>query len=781
MENISSKPANVIIKDVLADERLADHSASSLSRRAQKRIERSGNQEASYNANEDESSENSKEYLQSIEGLQDQMQAMFIDMQRGFMTRDEKTADLAEEIKLQGRESVTATSEMRSALERFADILQSSLEPKNGPVRNSQRTRDSNSDSHKGEFFSGNVFRRDEFVVPILEDHEEKEDSSDEDEIKREAARTMLDRTPNMSDLMKMGSHGKSWYDARDGLQDGLSTIKKVNFSKSRERDFRHEEKGRGFRVKGGARAPSIEQQPEASYSDQIGQHPLNHPYGHSGNFPRHRLELIQGPDWTKINLKLENDTPDAVSNWMRQVANVQALHPGTRLPIWALLSEGMQIRVRALWWDQHKRSLDGNTQFLDLQELVTLLRNSFYPRSVVMFVDLFKRLVGDDHLKLMPSNYMSTCQNLQPMVRVVNALAGNVSHALAVILGDQVRAKRDISPNVLPALDYRGSEDASAPGFMRIWCSFLPQRFGRFIHDKLASHVDFRNLETYEDYITLWLRFFDAERKFSEEVVAQNATMRFYVGGSSHKSSEGSSDTTSGFKTSYRGTAVSDRGTAVSVKDMTTPKRFFSQKNFNKPRQGVSSVHEFEGEGNDEQLEPDFDVLDESVCEEIDRLCVVNANKPTNSRTSPNPTSIQPRPSTLQRSQMDSKDPGVRACYVFTRTGLCENRTCNYSHDASLARKAWQALADQLASSPYADKNYRPKAQNVPPLVALKQVNMMDSSERTQSEDFAVRYQMRSSSPNEGLASIAQDFPHDELPKNCSQSFASSGAREDY
>ena len=170
MEDIISKPANVIIKDVLVDEPLVDHSVGSLSRRAQKRIERSGNQEASCNANEDESSLNSKDYLQSIEGLQDQMQAMFLDMQHGFMSRDEKTEDLAREIKLQGRESVATISEMRSAMERFTAIFQSSLELKDGPVKNSRKTRDSNFDSKKGEFFSGDVFRRDEFVVTTLGD-----------------------------------------------------------------------------------------------------------------------------------------------------------------------------------------------------------------------------------------------------------------------------------------------------------------------------------------------------------------------------------------------------------------------------------------------------------------------------------------------------------------------------------------------------------------------------------------------------------------------------------
>ena len=762
MENFIQTNASGTINDVQS-ERITTSQPPLLSKKAQKRagLEIMSKGSVADNNDGDKDSEESVDSWKS-QHLQRQVKALEIRIENGQFSTDERMVQLEENMQRMFKQMEIS----------MANLFHSSQGPKGGPVKDSSKTRDSNFDSQKEESLSGDVFGNDEFVIPILGDHEVQDDSVEEEELKRQASRTMLDGPLDMSDLLRMGSHGKSRYNANDEFRGEMSSIKKVNFPEAREREFRYEEKGRGFRAKGGARAPSIEHQPEARYN---GPHPLHHPYSHSGDFPRHRLELFQGPDYDKLpGLKLENDSADSVSKWMRKVENVQALHPGTRLPIWALLSEGMQLRVRALWWDEHKRSLDGNTQFLDLQELITLLRNSFYPRSVVMFVDLFRRLVGEEHLKLMPSNYQPAYQNLQPMVRMINALAGNVSHALAVILGDQVRAKRDISANVLPALDYRGSEDASAPGFMRIWCSFLPLKFGRYIHDKLSLHADFRRLETYEDYITLWLRFFDAERKFSEEVVANNATMRFYTGGNSHKTSETNSDSASAFKANHRGTGSSGQ-------EASTPKRFFPQK-FIKARPGVSSVHEAEEEGNDENLEDESDMLDETMCEEIDRLCAVQpGNKSTHSRPSTSHSSIQARPSTLQRPQTDNKAPGVGVCFVFTRTGVCEARNCNYSHDVSLARKQWHSLADQLAASPHADKNYKPKVPNVPPFVPPKSVNMMDGPDRTQTEDFAMRYYMRSSSSPENLGSIAQGFLNDELPKNTSQSFASSPAREDY
>lgn len=50
------------------------------------------------------------------------------------------------------------------------------------------------------------------------------------------------------------------------------------------------------------------------------------------------------------------------------------------------------------------------------------------------------------------PAGLSSSSSNFQPMIKVVTAISGSVTHALSVILGDKERYPRDVTPNVLSA-----------------------------------------------------------------------------------------------------------------------------------------------------------------------------------------------------------------------------------------------------------------------------------------------------------------------------------------
>ena len=409
----------------------------------------------------------------------------------------------------------------------------------------------------------------------------------------------------------------------------------------------------------------------------------------------------------------LNSELAKVVSDWMRKVAQVQDLYPRSQLPIWALLSEGMQLRVRGLFWDHYKTTLDGRTHTLDLQKLVTLLRNSFYPRSVVMFVSLFKELVGTDHFKLLPPNYRPTFQNFKPMVKVVTSVAGSVNHALSVILGDQVRAHRDVSSNVLPALDSRGNDHSSSPGFMKIWCDLFPEKFGWYIHEKVQRSEEFRDLRTYEDYMALWLRFFDSERKRADEISSENQTMNFYTGSKSYKSPEASNDGTHNARVNFR--------QSQTAQDPATPRKFIPHK-FAPTRPRVSSIHDFNDGEAYEDLEPGVSSQDDEDClEELDFLNEVAAGRSHTPRSALHPTSILSKPHVQVRPQADAKTVGMSPCFVFARTGSCESRSCNFSHDKGQARICWKSQIDQLSSSPFADLSYKLKIPKIPATVPSK------------------------------------------------------------
>ena len=355
--------------------------------------------------------------------------------------------------------------------------------------------------------------------------HKNKESDNRGFEMPTPANRTMLDGTIGLNDLMRMGDH-----DEKGDFPSAFSTIKKVNFHHSGERgdrDDRAEIKPKGTRVSDSSRAQSIEGLPHNQYTEM---HQLHHPYINGGMFPPARMEIYQGPDFSKLDLVLDSDSAKAASEWLKKVAKVQALYPSCKLPIWALLSINMQMRVRALFWDHHKYSLDmGRSHLLDLPTLMTVLRSAFYPKSVVMFVSLFKKLVGDEHLKLLPAGYRPSYQNFQPMIKVVSSIVEAVDHALALILGDQERCERDVSNKVLPALDAKG-HDKSSPGFMKIWCELFPYDFGWYVHERVLREEGFGSIETYEGYMALWLQIFEVMRKKSEDILAENVTMHYYT-----------------------------------------------------------------------------------------------------------------------------------------------------------------------------------------------------------------------------------------------------------
>jgi len=524
----------------------------------------------------------------------------------------------------------------------------------------------------------------------------------------------------------------------------------------------------RDARPRGASRASSIENLPQAQYS---GTHPLNHPYIHSANFPQRSLEVHQGPDFSTLDVVLNSDLPRAVSDWMRKVEKIQALYPRSQLPIWALLSEDMQLRVRGLFWDQNKTTLDGRTHLLDLPKLITLLRNSFYPQSVVMFVSLFKELVGTDHFKLLPPNYRPTFQNFKPMIKVVTSIAGNVNHALAVILGDQVRAKRDVSSNVLPPLDSRGNDHSSSPGFMKIWCDLFPEKFGWYIHEKVQKGEEFYDVQTYEDYISLWLRFFDLERKRAEEISNENATMNFYTGNKSQKSSEAGPENSSSARTNFRQMQTGQ--------DPVTPKKFIphkfaSQRNF-QSRTGVSSMQDFDEKEACDDLEPGVSVQDEGFsAEELVFLSTVAVERSNAPRQSSHPTSILSKSQTPVRPHVDSKSVAPHPCFIYARTGSCEKRDCNFSHDRSQARVSWKEMVDQLMSSPFAEASYKPKISKIPAILPSRLAYLISEAEEAFLQQIVDEHVPVKYSAVPGLSS-------GEVTKTPPRGSAISNAIEDY
>ena len=167
------------------------------SRGGQKQAQRGAakSRRSSDSNNEDEkSSSGSSSYLQSNEGLQDQMTALFTDVQTMFNdvqvslgARDEVIAGLRE-----------SSVSMQSALESLAHsvrVISMGLnnKPASGGVsQNVLSGGDALVDSH------------DEFIVPALSSQAQQGPID----------RTVLDGSVDMSDLMRMGSHEKSRFNS---------------------------------------------------------------------------------------------------------------------------------------------------------------------------------------------------------------------------------------------------------------------------------------------------------------------------------------------------------------------------------------------------------------------------------------------------------------------------------------------------------------------------------------------------------------------------------------
>ena len=167
MENIITNTASVIIKDFQVEQYMSNHSAGSLSKSSLKRISRNAAQEVSDNTDENKGSEGSREYLQSSEGIQDQFHALIVEVKSGFMSQDEKMADLVKAVKRQALISDQSITSIKSALENLATLVKNlALEFKTQPSKKSCTTRDSYNDSLEGDFISGEGFERDEIIVP---------------------------------------------------------------------------------------------------------------------------------------------------------------------------------------------------------------------------------------------------------------------------------------------------------------------------------------------------------------------------------------------------------------------------------------------------------------------------------------------------------------------------------------------------------------------------------------------------------------------------------------
>ena len=107
---------------------------------------------------------------------------------------------------------------------------------------------------------------------------------------------------------------------------------------------------------------------------------------------------------------------------------------------------------------------------------------------------------------------------------------------------------------------------------------------------------------------------------------------------------------------------------------------------------------------------------------EEPSFVSAVQAARPSAILQRPQSTPLpQAKVFSQNRSHSDAKTPGgLSPCYLFVRTGVCDNRACNFSHDSSVARTTWRSLAEQIMSSPYRDRSWTPKKPMMPQVLHL-------------------------------------------------------------
>ena len=95
----------------------------------------------------------------------------------------------------------------------------------------------------------------------------------------------------------------------------------------------------------------------------------------------------------------------------------------------------------------------------------------------------------------------------------------------------------------------------------------------------------------------------------------------------------------------------------------------------------------------------------------------------------------------------------------MFVRTGVCDNRACNFSHDPSVARTTWRSLAEQIMSSPYRDRSWTPKKPDAPSSTPLKLVQLVDdlddeTIQQILADDTSTRFVTRTDSSSFGSGS---------------------------
>ena len=176
----------------------------------------------------------------------------------------------------------------------------------------------------------------------------------------------------------------------------------------------------------------------------------------------------------------------------------------------------------------------------------------------------------------------------------------------------------------------------------------------------------------------------------------------------------------------------------------------------------------------------------DEFLVEDPDFLSAVHAGRPVVPRQNSHAPSLLSKSLAPSRGQPEAKTAGVSPCFAFVRFGVSENRSCNFSHDPSLARVAWKCLADQLMSSPYAEKPYKPKVPNVPTILPSKLAHVGneledDRLDKVLADDAPVRYFVKPGASFFGLGSMVQELVSGEVTKTLPQSSASSRAIDDY
>ena len=431
-------------------------------------------------------------------------------------------------------------------------------------------------------------------------------------------------------------------------------------------------------------------------------------------------LQIQSQLDFASLGLMLSSSHAKAVFKWMKRFIEVQNLYPSTHIPLWSLLSEDVKIRVADNYQNRHLTQLSPASQSrMSLDSLLTLLRDDFRPTTQVTFVVLLKDLVGDEHLRALPSDYKVSLQNFSPLQRSVGVLRNNFLKALALILGDQAAVPIDAS--ILPALDDR----KTPPGFFRLWNDQVPHSMGEYIFQ--TEIIRMENLPSrvtsVEDYIDLWFLCFNKMYKQSQIVQSTNLAFK---------------QTSEDAKYSKKGLFVPPTG-----------KSFVPRSSPGTPAPYKKSLHAISGfededdswqdgqasslEGGRDSLDqytlnyhsPENVDLDESDFRNVNAQDGLSATYPPSSR--PSGPSAAPRP-----GDQRTPPPGTAPCFPFARTGRCDKRDqnqCVFSHDRGHAAIAWRSMADQHYASPFADQAYRPKPPTPSPRVLQDRVHFIAQS----------------------------------------------------